>query len=71
MKEIFVLILMRIWAFAWYKLGYIQAQIDEMHKRIRDLYRDIERNIDEIKDNIDNCNQVLNEVRDRNEENKY
>ena len=46
MKETILAILMGLWSYYWYKLGYVQAQINETQKRIREIYRDIEKRLD-------------------------
>ena len=28
-----------IWAFVWYKFGYVQAELKESNTRIREIYR--------------------------------
>jgi predicted DNA-binding transcriptional regulator len=62
MTEIFLAILMGLWAYAWYKLGYVQAQINETQKRIREINRDTEKRIDEIQKSLKECSQALKEM---------
>ncbi len=63
MKEIILVILMGLWSYYWYKLGYVQAQINETQKRIREIYRDIEKRLDETQRTIDKCIQSLDEIK--------
>ena len=63
MKETILAILMGLWSYYWYKLGYVQAQINETEKRIREIYRDIEKRLDETQRTIDKCSQSLDEIK--------
>lgn len=63
MKEIILVILMGLWSYYWYKLGYVQAQINETQKRIREIYRDIEKRLDETQRTIDKYIQSLDEIK--------
>ncbi|MDD7305407.1 hypothetical protein HV819_06580 [Anaerococcus sp. AGMB00486] len=63
MKEIILAILMGLWSYYWYKLGYVQAQINETQKRIREIYRDIEKQLDETQRTVDKCIQSLDEIK--------
>ena len=63
MKETILVILMGLWSYYWYKLGYVQAQINETEKRIREIYRDIEKRLDETQRTIDKCIQSLDEIK--------
>ena len=63
MKETILAILIGLWSYYWYKLGYVQAQINETEKRIREIYRDIEKRLDETQRTIDKCIQSLDEIK--------
>ncbi|OFL17120.1 hypothetical protein HMPREF2782_06365 [Anaerococcus sp. HMSC068A02] len=63
MKETILAILMGLWSYYWYKLGYVQAQINETQKRIREIYRDIEKQLDEMQRTVDKCIQSLDEIK--------
>lgn len=52
MKELFVVIVMGLWTYAWYRLGYVEAQINENLRKIRELNKDIERRMDRIQKSI-------------------
>ena len=65
MKETILAILMGVWSYYWYKLGYVQAQINETQKRIREIYRDIEKQLDETQRTVDKCIQSLDEIKYR------
>ena len=56
---------MGLWSYYWYKLGYVQAQINETQKRIREIYRDIEKQLDETQRTVDKCIQSLDEIKYR------
>ena len=63
MKETILAILMGLWSYYWYKLGYVQGQINETQKRIREIYRDIEKRLDETQRTVDKCIQSLDEIK--------
>ena len=65
MKETILAILMGLWSYYWYELGYVQAQINETQKRIREIYRDIEKQLDETQRTVDKCIQSLDEIKYR------
>lgn len=58
-----------IWAFVWYKFGYVQAELKESNTRIREIYRKIQFGIEDIKREVKECKKLLEELSDNYEEN--
>ena len=58
-----------VWAFAWYKFGYVQAELKESNTRIREIYRKIQFGIEDIKREVKECKRLLEELSDNYEEN--
>ena len=69
MKEIAGVLIVGMWAFVFYLMGYVNAQINERNKRIKEICRDIERRIDKVQESLQESSRILKRVSDSNEEN--
>lgn len=69
MKVIVEFLVIGIWAFAFYLMGYVNAQINERSKRIKEICRDIERRLDKVHESLQETDKILKRVSDNNEEN--
>ena len=54
---------MGLWGYVWYKLGYLQAQIDAAEKRMREITRNIERRINDVQKSLQECDRAFKEIK--------
>lgn len=59
MDYLITAIVLAIWSFLWYKLGYIQAEIIEIKRRRNDLYKINERNVKELEKTIASVREMI------------